>query len=329
MVVGAAAAALLLTGGIAATTADAGETPDIPGFPGFALPFFGWGADDSGADSASDDDPAWAGDDSADQADSSGAGDSLGSGSAFGSGDNQDHLSGTADQPVTADDDRKPAAGDAAAPGSATAHQAPAGVGPIAPAADGDPVRERPAPQRRPATAAGDSHDSHDSQASPGFSGFSAQRPAAGTGLVAAAKREVTAADVSASPGAPFQQQILALINQNRRRGGCDSVSLDRRLIDAANEHAADMARRRYFAHESPNGDGAGDRVRDNGYKWKRYGENIARGADSPYEVVDGWMHSPEHRENIMDCRLEQMGVGLAISDDTPYWVQDFATPMT
>jgi uncharacterized protein YkwD len=35
------------------------------------------------------------------------------------------------------------------------------------------------------------------------------------------------------------------------------------------------------------------------------------------------------HRENIMDCQLEQMGIGLAFdSDQTPYWVQDFATPM-
>jgi uncharacterized protein YkwD len=140
----------------------------------------------------------------------------------------------------------------------------------------------------------------------------------------------VTASDVSASPWAPVQQQVLALVNENRRRGGCDRLSLDRRLIDAANEHAADMARRRYFAHSSPDGDGAGDRVREAGYRWKRYGENIARGADSAYEVVDGWMNSPSHRENILDCRLHQMGVGLAVAgDDGPYWVQDFATPMS
>jgi uncharacterized protein YkwD len=139
----------------------------------------------------------------------------------------------------------------------------------------------------------------------------------------------VTSADVSSSPSSPVQQQLLSLMNQSRRRGGCDTLSVDRRLIDAANEHAADMARRRYFAHESPNGEGAGDRVSDAGYRWKRYGENIARGADSAYEVWNGWMHSPEHRHNILDCRLHQMGIGLALSGDgTPYWVQDFATPM-
>jgi uncharacterized protein YkwD len=193
------------------------------------------------------------------------------------------------------------------------------------------PGQQRPAPQR-PAQQPG--------LARPAPQRPAAQRPAqerpdrqvqrddAGAGLLAAAREGVTAADVSSSPAAPVQQRVLALVNDNRQRYGCAELSVDRRLIEAANEHAADMARRRYFAHESPNGNGAGERVREAGYRWKRYGENIARGADSPYEVVDGWMHSPSHRRNILDCRLHQMGIGLAIAGDrTPYWVQDFATP--
>jgi uncharacterized protein YkwD len=154
-----------------------------------------------------------------------------------------------------------------------------------------------------------------------------AQHPA--TSTLAAAQQEVTTGSVSTSPAAPVQQQVLGLVNENRGRGGCDDLSLDRRLIMAAQGHATDMARGDYFAHESRNGDGAGDRVTGEGYRWKRYGENIARGVDSPYEVVDGWMHSPAHRENIMDCTLHQMGIGLAFDGaGTPYWVQDFATPM-
>ena len=153
----------------------------------------------------------------------------------------------------------------------------------------------------------------------------------AGGSLIAAAKENVTAADISSSTDSPVQRQILVLINQDRRQHGCDGVSLDRRLIEAANAHAADMARHDYFAHESRDGAGAGDRVTHAGYQWRHYGENIARGVDSPYAVVDGWMHSPEHRHNILDCSLEEMGIGLAIAGDryrTVYWVQDFATPM-
>ncbi|HEX5198879.1 CAP domain-containing protein [Paractinoplanes rhizophilus] len=288
-VVGVAASALLLTGGIAATSAGAEETPDAPVWPGFTMPdFFAWpGFGASGDDnSRPDDDGSWSDDD--------------------GWSDDEDPASGDADdsagQPAGNNNDNPsrtheaPAAGVRAAPQQARPK----------PAA----VAQKPAPVRAPAHA---------------------EAPhAAGGNLIAAARRGVTAADISNSPHAPVQQQILALINRNRERGGCGGLTLDRRLIDAANEHAADMARRRYFAHESPNGDGAGDRVRESGYRWKRYGENIARGVDSPYEVVDGWMHSPAHRENILDCRLHQMGIGLAIArDDTAYWVQDFATPAT
>jgi uncharacterized protein YkwD len=145
------------------------------------------------------------------------------------------------------------------------------------------------------------------------------------TGVPAAGRRVV-----SDSAYAPVQQLTLALINQDRRRGGCPLLSLDERLNAAANQHAADMARRGYFAHDSPNGDGPGDRVRRAGYAWQRYGENIAKGMGTAYEVVDSWMRSPEHRANILDCRLDQMGLGLAVSRDrTAYWVQDFATPLS
>jgi uncharacterized protein YkwD len=145
----------------------------------------------------------------------------------------------------------------------------------------------------------------------------------------AAAHRDVTVSQaLSTDPHGSVQQQALDLVNEHRRRGGCDNLTVDRRLIVAANRHAADMARRGYFAHEDSHGDRAGERVEDAGYRWSRYGENIARGQDSVFEVVNGWMHSPEHRENIMDCRLHEVGVGLAFAADrTPYWVQDFATP--
>ena len=342
VVVGAVAAGLLVAGGIAATRAGAAETPqwpdvpgfslsDLPGFSGFGDDSDGDGSDGDGSDGdradgdRADSDDASSGDaDSANfDAGGSAAGDSAAgdSGSdASGAGDparpagDSGHRLGGADDASSAH--RGPAAGDRSRAGDgagATDHER---SDPVAGAA-AHAVQERPAAQKAAAAPAG-------------------QRPAmalrdAGGSLIAAAKQEVTAADISQSPDAPTQQQILALINGNRRAHGCEGVTLDRRLIEAANGHAADMARHDYFAHESRNGDGAGDRVTEAGYNWRHYGENIARGVDSAYEVVNGWMHSPEHRHNILDCTLHQMGVGVAIAGDgkrTIYWVQDFATPM-
>ena len=132
---------------------------------------------------------------------------------------------------------------------------------------------------------------------------------------------------LSAKRAARIQQRVLALVNKNRRRGGCRNMTLDRRLSVAAFGHASDMARRGYFAHRSRNGENVGDRVHDAGYRWSRYGENIARGQGSARSVVSGWMRSRPHRANIMNCRLHQMGLGRAFDRrGTPYWVQDFAT---
>jgi uncharacterized protein YkwD len=137
----------------------------------------------------------------------------------------------------------------------------------------------------------------------------------------------VTSADLSARSASPVQESVLDLVNERRRIAGCEPLTLDRRLTDAAGEHATDMARHGYFAHDSRNGDDAGDRVRDAGFRWRRFGENIARGANSPDQVVRDWMHSPAHRENILDCRLREMGIGVAVSPRRgAYWVQDFAT---
>jgi uncharacterized protein YkwD len=200
------------------------------------------------------------------------------------------------------------------APSSAAARpDRPGRPAPPAPASPASPAEEPAAERPRPRAE------------TPNFR-RQAARPAADP--MVGARRAVSVSDVSASPGAPVQQQVLALVNRNRRSHGCGSLSVDRRLIEAANRHAADMARRGYFDHEDSRGDRAGSRVADAGYQWKRYGENIARGQESAYQVVADWMDSPQHRENILDCRLDEMGVGLAFDrEDTPYWVQDFATP--
>jgi uncharacterized protein YkwD len=283
-----AASAALLAGGIAATAAGAETTTDTPAVPG-VVPADVPAIPDLPAD--------------------------------------PDHLGGdpvqpAADRPGAAvpalhlPDPGAPAAQEPADPAQnqhepdqddPTVPQRPGGTGP-------DPVQQKPA-AHNPAVQ------------EPAAGKPAAERPAKAN-VLAAAQQDVAPSSVSDDVDAPVQRQVLALVNDNRRRGGCEALTLDRRLIAAANRHAADMARRGYFAHESPSGDRAGERVQDAGYRWSRYGENIARGQDSVAEVVDGWMHSPEHRENIMDCQLHQMGVGLAFAADrTPYWVQDFATP--
>jgi uncharacterized protein YkwD len=100
----------------------------------------------------------------------------------------------------------------------------------------------------------------------------------------------------------------------------------DDRLVAAARGHSVDMATRDYFDHESPEGEGPGERAAAEGYPdWS--GENIAMGYSTPEAVVEGWMDSPGHRRNILDCTSVAIGVGAADSGDAGrgiYWTQMF-----
>lgn len=115
---------------------------------------------------------------------------------------------------------------------------------------------------------------------------------------------------------ARIRELILCLHNQERAEQGLPTLAYETRLETAAQLHAKDMVERQFFAHDTPEGLGPADRARNAGYPTKHYssGENLAWGTGleaSPVEVVDGWMHSPGHRENILRSAFTQIGVGV------------------
>jgi uncharacterized protein YkwD len=115
--------------------------------------------------------------------------------------------------------------------------------------------------------------------------------------------------------------RVLALINIEREERGLPRLIMDEKLAAAARSHAADMSRRKYFSHTSPNGVGMGSRLRKAGATYTAAGENIAHGQTSAPAVVDAWMNSPGHRRNILHTKYRK--VGIARFND--YWVQDFS----
>jgi uncharacterized protein YkwD len=122
--------------------------------------------------------------------------------------------------------------------------------------------------------------------------------------------------------------QIVLLVNQERAASGCDPLSVDPRLTTAAQSHSQDMAKHGYFAHDTPDGKNPGQRITASGYRWRTFGENIAIGYVDPSSVMNGWMNSPDHRKNILNCAFHDIGVGLAYGDHhASYWTQDFGAP--
>lgn len=131
----------------------------------------------------------------------------------------------------------------------------------------------------------------------------------------------------AASP--EFLNQVIVLTNEQRRAAGCGNLTWDAQLATAAQQHADDMAANNYFSHNSRNGARFTTRIRSAGYSYRLAAENLAAGQTTPEEVVAGWMSSPAHRANILNCRLTNIGIGYGFngaSEFGSYWVQDMAT---
>ncbi len=120
----------------------------------------------------------------------------------------------------------------------------------------------------------------------------------------------------------------MALTNAERAKAGCGALTLNPVLTSVADDHSRDMVDRSFFDHTNPDGMDAADRIDLAGYPWRAWGENIAFGYSTAAEVMDGWMNSPSHRDNILDCDFSEMGVGFDPGgSDGPYWTQVFGTP--
>jgi uncharacterized protein YkwD len=130
----------------------------------------------------------------------------------------------------------------------------------------------------------------------------------------------------SSMASAAYEAEVVRLTNVERNANGCASLRVDDRLTIAARAHSADMVAARYFSHTGS--DGSNFVAREVAAGYPRRGasaENIAWGYRTPKDVVSGWMHSPGHRANILDCGSVAVGVGLAYNaGGAPYWTQDF-----
>ncbi|WP_275461983.1 CAP domain-containing protein [Streptomyces noursei] len=125
---------------------------------------------------------------------------------------------------------------------------------------------------------------------------------------------------------AEFAHKVVELVNAQRAQHGCAPLTADPHLTAAAQGHSDDMAARNYYAHETPEGVDPGTRMTRAGFPWMSWGENIFKSPKDPATAVDGWMNSPGHRANILNCAYKATGVGVNLSSNGPWWTQDFAT---
>lgn len=132
------------------------------------------------------------------------------------------------------------------------------------------------------------------------------------------------------APEVDFASQVIALTNEYRAQNGCAPLKNSELLAAAAQRHSNDMASNNFVDHTGSDGSSPWYRIQAAGYVFSEAAENVAAGHPSPEDVVEGWMDSPGHRANILDCDLMEIGVGYSQSDTATYvhyWTQDFGTP--
>ncbi len=124
-----------------------------------------------------------------------------------------------------------------------------------------------------------------------------------------------------------FTDEVLRLTNEQRRMYGLPDLLPGTDLMDyIANVRLSEA--QVFFSHTRPNGQRFEYAAIDAGLDYYRVGENLACGQLTPQSVVNAWMNSPTHRDNILDSGFERLSVAYGIGPDgATFWVQFFWQP--
>jgi len=124
--------------------------------------------------------------------------------------------------------------------------------------------------------------------------------------------------------GKEYIEEVLRLINIERRRYGLVEFTTTDEHLEAADIRAQELTEK--YSHTRPNGTSCSTVLKECGIKYSAMGENIAAGYVSPQSVVNGWMSSEGHRNNILNARYKRIGIGFAETRGgyRQYWAQLF-----
>lgn len=123
-------------------------------------------------------------------------------------------------------------------------------------------------------------------------------------------------------------EQLLNDTNAKRQEAGLSPLTLNGTLSQAAAGKASDMFANNYWAHNSPSGKTPWDFIIASGYRYTLAGENLAKNFQTSDGVVEAWMNSPTHRENIVKPGYKEVGFavvnGTLQGEETTLVVQMF-----
>lgn len=125
-------------------------------------------------------------------------------------------------------------------------------------------------------------------------------------------------------------EQLLADTNNKRIAQGLFPLVFNSILSQAAAKKAEDMFANGYWAHNSPQGKTPWDFISSSGYTYTVAGENLAKNFTDSKGVVDAWMASPSHKENLLKPSYKDVGYavinGTLNGEETTLVIQMFGS---
>lgn len=125
---------------------------------------------------------------------------------------------------------------------------------------------------------------------------------------------------------------LISLTNAERAKNGLSPLKENSELDQAAAAKAQNMFAENYWAHYSPSGKDPWGFITGAGYNFSYAGENLAKNFQTSNDVVQAWMNSPSHKENIVNTHYQDIGMAVAYGklngQDTVLVVQEFGSPV-
>ncbi len=123
---------------------------------------------------------------------------------------------------------------------------------------------------------------------------------------------------------------LLDITNKVRGEHGVSTLSLNPDLSKAAANKASDMFGKNYWAHIAPDGITPWVFIKNSGYDYLYAGENLGRGFSDSQDLVNAWMASPSHRDNMLSDKYKDVGFAITTGNltgsDTVLVVEMFGT---
>lgn len=118
-----------------------------------------------------------------------------------------------------------------------------------------------------------------------------------------------------------YTSKVVSLVNEERSSSGLNKLKTSSALTKAAQQRAKEMYENNYLSHERPDGkDWKSIFTEYSITGWTAAGSNLARGQETPAEVMDYWMKDDGKRANILSSNYTHIGVGYYKG----YWVELF-----